>query len=92
MRAAMEHRAVIEQAKGILIGSLGCDPDAAFGLLVQQSQHENRKLREIAALIAVASSPCPASASGEALSRSTTAYPSSASSSSDEVGSRLTRR
>jgi GAF domain-containing protein len=49
LRAAMEHRAVIEQAKGILIGSTGCDEDEAFHLLVQQSQHENRKLREIAA-------------------------------------------
>jgi GAF domain-containing protein len=48
MRAAMEHRAVIEQAKGILIATTGCDEDQAFHLLVQQSQHENRKLREIA--------------------------------------------
>jgi GAF domain-containing protein len=49
LRAAMEHRAVIEQAKGILIGTTGCGEDEAFNLLVQQSQHENRKLREIAA-------------------------------------------
>ena len=49
LRAAMEHRAVIEQAKGILMGTTGCDADEAFHLLVQQSQHENRKLREIAA-------------------------------------------
>jgi GAF domain-containing protein len=48
LQAAMDHRAAIEQAKGILIASTGCDPDAAFHLLVQQSQHENRKLREIA--------------------------------------------
>lgn len=51
LRAAMEHRAVIEQAKGILIASTGLDEDAVFNLLVQQSQHENRKLREIAAEI-----------------------------------------
>ena len=48
LKAAMEHRAAIEQAKGILIATTGCDPDAAFHLLVQQSQQENRKLREIA--------------------------------------------
>jgi GAF domain-containing protein len=49
LQAAMESRAVIEQAKGILMGSTGCDADGAFRLLVQQSQHQNRKLREIAA-------------------------------------------
>ena len=27
----------------------GCDADTAFGLMVQQSQYENRKLRDIAA-------------------------------------------
>ena len=49
LRQAMESRAVIEQAKGILIATTGCSPEEAFHLLVQQSQHENRKLREIAA-------------------------------------------
>ena len=48
LEAAMAHRAEIEQAKGIIIGSTGCTPDEAFELLVRQSQHENRKLREIA--------------------------------------------
>ena len=48
LQKAMEHRAEIEQAKGILIGSTGCTPDAAFELLVRQSQHQNRKLRDIA--------------------------------------------
>jgi GAF domain-containing protein len=48
LQAAMEHRAVIEQAKGILMASTGLDADAVFNLLVQQSQHENRKLRDIA--------------------------------------------
>jgi AmiR/NasT family two-component response regulator len=31
-----------------LIGSTGCTPDQAFELLVRQSQHENRKLRDVA--------------------------------------------
>jgi AmiR/NasT family two-component response regulator len=48
LRAAMEHRAEIEQAKGIIIGSMGCTADEAFEILVKQSQHENRKLRDIA--------------------------------------------
>lgn len=49
MQTAMESRAAIEQAKGIIMARVGCDADAAFGIMVQQSQHENRKLREIAA-------------------------------------------
>ncbi|HVV36038.1 MAG TPA: ANTAR domain-containing protein [Acidimicrobiales bacterium] len=48
LRTALESRAVIEQAKGIIIGSTGCDADAAFDVLARQSQHENRKLREVA--------------------------------------------
>ena len=46
---AMRSRAVIEQAKGILMAAGGRTPDDAFGLLVRASQRENRKLRDIAA-------------------------------------------
>lgn len=46
---AMQNRAVIEQAKGIIIGATGYGPDKAFEQLTKQSQYENRKLREIAA-------------------------------------------
>ena len=49
MQTAMESRAAIEQAKGIIMARAGCDPDTAFGIMVQQSQYENRKLRDIAA-------------------------------------------
>ena len=45
---AMQNRAVIEQAKGILIGAKGIDEEEAFGLLVRASQRENTKLRDIA--------------------------------------------
>ncbi len=45
---AMESRAVIEQAKGILMAAQQCSPDEAFDLLVAASQRENVKLREIA--------------------------------------------
>jgi hypothetical protein len=48
LRAALETRPVIDQAKGILIGNLGCDAERAFQLLVAQSQHENRKVRDVA--------------------------------------------
>lgn len=48
LRAAMASRAGIEQAKGIIMATVGCDADTAFERLVQQSQHENRKLREVA--------------------------------------------
>jgi GAF domain-containing protein len=45
---AMKHRAVIEQAKGLLMGAEGCDEDEAFQMLVRASQRENVKLRTIA--------------------------------------------
>lgn len=47
-----EHRDVIGQAKGVIMASTGCSPEAAFGVLVRQSQHENRKVYEIAAEVA----------------------------------------
>jgi GAF domain-containing protein len=49
LQEALESRAVIEQAKGILIAEHACDADAAFEMLRTRSQHENRKLRDVAA-------------------------------------------
>lgn len=49
LRQALESRAVIDQAKGILMAVRHVDADTAFALLVQRSQRENRKLREVAA-------------------------------------------
>jgi AmiR/NasT family two-component response regulator len=49
LRAALVTRDTIGQAKGIIIASTGCTPDEAFQLLVEQSQTENRKLRDVAA-------------------------------------------
>nr|WP_205706859.1 GAF and ANTAR domain-containing protein [Kineococcus vitellinus] len=51
LQIAMQSRAVIEQAKGVLVASLHCTPDEAFAHLARQSQHANRKLRDIAAEI-----------------------------------------
>lgn len=48
LQQAMESRAVIEQAKGILMAAQGCDADEAFHILVRASQNQNRKLRAIA--------------------------------------------
>lgn len=49
LRQAMRTRAVIEQAKGIVMATRACCADDAFDVLVAQSQHENRKLHEVAA-------------------------------------------
>jgi GAF domain-containing protein len=49
LRSAMDSRAVIEQAKGIIMATNRCTADQAFALLVQASQKLNRKVREIAA-------------------------------------------
>jgi GAF domain-containing protein len=51
MRAAMESRAVIEQAKGIIMGEHRCTPDEAFAMLTRVSQDTNRKLRDVAAAL-----------------------------------------
>jgi GAF domain-containing protein len=45
---AMQNRAVIEQAKGMLMASQGFDEAVAFEMLVKASQRENVKLRDIA--------------------------------------------
>jgi GAF domain-containing protein len=48
---AMQSRAVIEQAKGVIMATTRCPADDAFDLLRDQSMQENRKLRDIAAEI-----------------------------------------
>lgn len=48
LQLAIESRATIEQAKGILIAQSGLDPDQAFEVLVRASQRTNRKLRDVA--------------------------------------------
>jgi GAF domain-containing protein len=54
MQKAMESRAGIEQAKGIIMAQLHCDADTAFDVLTKRSQHANRKLRDVAADIIAA--------------------------------------
>ncbi|GGV48456.1 transcription antitermination regulator [Kitasatospora herbaricolor] len=48
-RRAMRTRAVIEQAKGILVERLACSPEQAFEHLTRLSQDANRKLVDLAA-------------------------------------------
>jgi GAF domain-containing protein len=48
LQVAMETRAVIEQAKGVLMAQRRVDPDGAFEILRDASQRYNRKLRDIA--------------------------------------------
>jgi GAF domain-containing protein len=48
LRTALTSRAAIDQAKGMLMAIRQVDADDAFALLVEQSQRENTKLREVA--------------------------------------------
>jgi GAF domain-containing protein len=48
MRLAMESRAVIEQAKGVLMAQRRVTAEQAFEILREASQRYNRKLRDIA--------------------------------------------
>jgi len=52
--ATMASRAVIEQAKGVIMNLTACDADEAFRTLTTWSQHANRKLRDIAAEVIAA--------------------------------------
>lgn len=48
MKQAMANRAVIEQAKGIIMRDRGCSADEAFDALALLSQETHTKLREVA--------------------------------------------
>jgi len=48
LQEALGSRAVIEQAKGVLMAQHGVRPEVAFDLLRDRSQRENRKLRDVA--------------------------------------------
>jgi GAF domain-containing protein len=48
LERALQSRAVIDQAKGILMANERCDADEAFDILRRASQRENRKLQAIA--------------------------------------------
>jgi AmiR/NasT family two-component response regulator len=48
MAQAMQSRSTIEQAKGVIIAGSGCTEDEAMQILIDQSQHQNVKLRDVA--------------------------------------------
>lgn len=48
MERAMASRAVIEQAKGMIMAREQCSAEEAFTVLTRASQHANRKLRDLA--------------------------------------------
>lgn len=47
LHTALEARAVIEQAKGVVAAQLGVSPDRAFQLLSRYSQNTNRRVRKV---------------------------------------------
>jgi response regulator NasT len=51
LQGAFGRRALIEQAKGILMASHAVDADAAFAMLRDHSQHNGRKLVDVAQAI-----------------------------------------
>jgi GAF domain-containing protein len=51
LRTALASRAVIEQAKGVLMRDHECDAEHAFEMLKHASQHTNRKVRDVAVAI-----------------------------------------
>jgi GAF domain-containing protein len=57
MDEAMKSRAVIEQAKGILIAQQHVTVDEAFDILIRASQASNRKLRDIAEALVTKAQP-----------------------------------
>jgi hypothetical protein len=63
LRCAMESRATIEQAKGILMLLTSCSEQVAFDLLAHISSHTHRKVRDVAVSItesAAGTTPLPA--------------------------------
>jgi hypothetical protein len=48
LERALERRGVIEQAKGMIMHAHGVSSEEAFAILRGESQHTNRKLRDVA--------------------------------------------
>ncbi|SNT29959.1 GAF and ANTAR domain-containing protein [Rhodococcoides kyotonense] len=57
LNIAMRSRAVIEQAKGVIMADKGVDADDAFVILTRRSQRENVKVSELAASIVSSVTP-----------------------------------
>lgn len=59
LRRAQQHRAVIEQAKGLLAGRLNSSPEEAFSHLTAMSQRTNMKVVQVAAGLLGLAAPVP---------------------------------
>ena len=59
------HRALIEQAKGVLMQLLSVDADTAWSLLRAYSQHTNRRVRDLAELLVEAAANDETPAKGQ---------------------------
>lgn len=59
LEEAIRSRAVVDQAKGVLMQALSCDPDQAFDRLRRISQTEHVKLTEVAARVVDKKPPPP---------------------------------
>ena len=58
LEEALESHAVVDQARGVLMAVHRIDAEAAWGLLVRVSSHENIKVRTLAeAVIAIVTAP-----------------------------------
>lgn len=60
LEEAIVSRAVIEQAKGIIMGGRRCSEDEALQILAQLSQDTNRQLRNVAAALVEQAAPSDA--------------------------------
>src|SRR3954447_2951179 len=70
LETALESRAVIDQAKGILVERHKLTPDQAFQLLAQVSMNANRKLRDVADhLVHTGELPLPRTGNGRRAQR-----------------------
>lgn len=65
LRAAMEHRTVIDLAVGMIMGQNRCSQDEAVALLKTASNHRNMKLRELAAELVASVGSGPVTSSFE---------------------------
>jgi hypothetical protein len=59
LRRAMQSRALIEQAKGVLMAGLRLTADEAFARMLEVSQRSNVKLAQVAATVVATVSPPP---------------------------------
>jgi AmiR/NasT family two-component response regulator len=53
LQAAMDSRAVIEQAKGIIMAELRCSADDAYAFLARSAQDRNCEVWDVAAAVVV---------------------------------------